>query len=139
MPRVDELVDAIGRRKGRYFTTLDLMKGYHQVKIEEQSKPKTAFTCHLGLYQYCRMPFRLMNAPATFQRLMNELFSGKVWEPVFVYLDDVLVVSVSLEEHLRDVGLVLDRLKEAGLRLKPSKYLSGRRLCTSDSQCHQRE
>ena len=121
MPRVDELVDAIGRRKGKYFTTLDLMKGYHQVKMEEQSKPKTAFTCHSGLYQYRRMPFGLMNAPATFQRLMNRLFSGKEWEPVFVYLDDILVVSASFEDHLRDVGLVLDRLKEAGLRLKPSK------------------
>jgi len=121
MPRVDELVDAIGRRKGKYFTTLDLMKGYHQVKMEEQSKPKTAFTCHLGLYQYRRMPFGLTNAPATFQRLMNKLFSGKEWEPVFVYLDDILVVSASFEDHLRDVGLVLDRLKEAGLHLKPSK------------------
>ena len=67
MPRVDELVDAIGRREGKYFTTVDLMKGYHQVKMEEQSKPKTAFTCHLGLYQYRRMPFGLTNAPATFR------------------------------------------------------------------------
>ena len=105
MPRVDELVDAIGRRKGKYFTTLDLMKGYHQVKMEEQSKLKTAFTCHLGLYQYCRMPFGLTNAPATFQRLMNKLFRGKEWESVFVYLDDILVVSASFEEeHLREVS-----------------------------------
>ena len=127
MPRVDELVDVIDRRKGKYFTTLDLMKGYHQVKMEEQSKPKTAFTCHLGLYQYRLMPFRLTNAPATFQRLMNKLFSGKEWDSVFVYLDDILVVSASFEDHLRDVGLVLDRLKEAGLCLKPSKCLFARK------------
>jgi len=71
IPRVDELVDPIVRRKGKYFTTLDLMKRYHQVKMEEQSKLKTAFTRHLGLYQYRRMPFALTNAPATFQRLMT--------------------------------------------------------------------
>ena len=117
MPRVDELVDAIGRRKGKYFTTLDLMKGYHQVKMDEQSKPKTAFTCHQGLYHYRRMPFGLTNAPATFQRLMNKLFSGKGWEQVFVYLDDILIVSASFE----------DRLMEAGLRLKPSKCLFARK------------
>ena len=104
IPRVDELVDAIGRRKGKYFSTMDLMKGYHQVKMENQSKRKTAFTCHLGLFQYRRMPFGLTNAPATFQRLMNKLFSGKEWESVFTYLDDILVVSATLEEHLRDVG-----------------------------------
>jgi len=127
MPRMDELADSIGRRKGKYFTTLDLMKGYHQVKMEEQSKPQTAFICHQGLYQYRRMPFGLTNAPATFQHLMNKLFSGKEWEPVFVYLDDILIVSASFEDHVRDVGLVLDRLMEAGLRLKPSKCLFPRK------------
>ena len=126
LPRVDELVDAIGRRQGKYFSTMDLMKGYHQVKMEDQSKHKTAFTCHLGLFQYRRMPFGLTNAPATFQRLMNKLFSGKEWESVFTYLDDILVVSATIEEHLRDVGCMLDRLREAGLRLKPTKCVFAR-------------
>ena len=121
MPRVDELVDTIGRRKGRYFSTLDMMKGYHQVKMDEQSKCKTAFTCHRELFQYRRMPFGLTNAPVTFQRLMDKLFAGQEWDSVFVYLDDILIVSNSMEDHLRDVGLVLDKLSEAGLRLKPSK------------------
>ena len=115
MPRVDELVDAIGHRKGRYFSTLDMMKGYHQVKMDEQSKCKTTFTCHRGLFQYRRMPFGLTNAPATFQRLMDKLFAGQEWDSVFVYLDDILIVSNSMEDHLRDVGLVLDKLSEAGL------------------------
>jgi len=120
-------VDTIDRRKGTYFTTLYLMKGYHQVKMEEQSKHKTAFTCHLGLYQYGHMLFGLTNALATFQRLMSKLFSGKEWESVFVYLDDILVVSASFEEHLREVGHVLDKLKDPGLCLKPSKYLFARK------------
>ena len=121
MPRVDELVDAIGRQKGKYFSTLDMMKGYHQVKMEEQSKQKTAFTCHLGLFQYRRMPFGLTNAPATFQRLMDRIFLGPEWDSVFVYLDDILIVSATFEDHLKEVGCVLDRLSEAGLHLKPSK------------------
>ena len=74
--------------------------------MEEQSKPKEAFTCHLGLYQYRRMPFGLTNLLVTFQRLITKLFSGKEWESVFVYLDDILVVSAPFKDHLRDVGLV---------------------------------
>jgi len=97
------------------------MKGYHQIRMDPDSKPKTAFTCHMGLYQYCRMPFGLTNAPATFQRLMNELFSGNTWNFVFVYLDDMLIVSKSFQEHLQHVGKVLTRLEEAGLGLKHSK------------------
>ena len=87
LPCVDELLDAIGNQKVMYFTTLDLMRGYHQVKMAEESKEKTAFVCHRGLYQYCRMPFGLTNAPATFQRLMDKLFNG--WNFVFIYLDDI--------------------------------------------------
>lgn len=94
-----------------------MMKGYHQVKMDERSKCKTAFTCHMGLFQYRRMPFGLTNAPATFQRLMDKLFSGQEWDSVFVYLDDILIVSASMEHHQRDVGHVLDKLNEAGLRL----------------------
>lgn len=63
------------------------------------------------------MPFGLTNAPAMFQRLMNKLFSGQEWDSVFVYLDDILFVSASMEHHQRDVGRVLDKLNEAGLHL----------------------
>ena len=63
LPRVDELLDAIGNQKVVYLTTLDLMRRYHQVKMAKESKEKTAFVCHHGLYQYCRMPFELTNTP----------------------------------------------------------------------------
>ena len=121
IPRIDNLIDTVGRQKGQWFTTLDLMKGYHQIRMDPDSKSKTAFTCHMGLYQYRRMPFGLINAPATFQRLMNQLFSGNIWNFVFVYLDDLLIVSRSFQEYLEHVEKVLTRLEEAGLRLKPSK------------------
>ena len=67
LPRIDELINMIGKSKPRIFTPLDLMKGYHQVRMAKDSKPKTAFTCHMGLFQYRRMLFGLTNAPATFQ------------------------------------------------------------------------
>ena len=67
------------------------------------------------------MSLGLTNAPATFQRLMNNLFCGNEWNFVFIYLDDILVVSATMEEHIAHVRKVLCRLDEAGLRLKPSK------------------
>ena len=136
IPRIDDLIDTVGRQKGQWFTTLDLMKGYHQIRMDPDSKSKTAFTCHMGLYQYQRMPFGLTNAPATFQHLMNQLFSGNIWNFVFVYLDDLLIVSRSFQEHLEHVEKVLTRLEEAGLRLKPiSVPLHKRRWSTWDTHC----
>ena len=111
----------IGHCRGKVFTTLDLMKGYHQIKLRSESKDKTAFTCHLGLFQYKRMPFGLTNTPATFQGLMNWLFSGTERNFVFVYLDDILTVSKSMEEHLKYMEQVLRCLEEIGLKLKLQK------------------
>ena len=108
IPRIDDLIDMVGRCRGQIFTTLDLMKGYHQINMSPESKDKTAFTCHLGLFQYKRMPFGLTNAPATFQRLINKLFSGAEWNFMFVYLDDILIVSKSFEEHLKHVEKVYE-------------------------------
>ena len=118
---MDKLVDMVGRQQPTVFSSLDLMRGYHQVRMEEDSKHKTVFTCHLGLYQYRGMPFRLTNAPATFHRLMSQLFSGQQWNYVFVYLDDILIASKSISEHMEHVQKVLQQLKEAGLQLKPGK------------------
>ena len=97
------------------------MKGYQQVQIEEKSKPKSAFTCHLGQYQYRQMLFGLSNAPPTFQQLMGKLFGGKDWDFISVYLNDILVASKSTEEHLEHLWKVAKRLREVGLHLKPEK------------------
>ena len=121
IPRIDDLIDTIGQQRGKFFTSLDLMKGYHQVKVSEQAKDKTAFVCHKGLFHYHRMPFGLTNAPATFQRLMNQLFEGEMWKFVHIYLDDILIISPNFQEHVTHVEQVLKHLSEAGLRLKPSK------------------
>ena len=121
IPRIDKIMDMVGCTKPKIFSSLDLMRGYHQVRMDEDSKHKTAFTCHLGLYQYHRMPFGLTYAPVTFQRLMSQLFSGKIWSFVFVYLDDLLIASENISTHVEHLKKVLKQLKEAGLHLKPSK------------------
>ena len=121
IPRIDDLIDSIGQQRGKFFTSLDLTKGYHQVKMADQAKEKTAFVCHRGLFHYRRMPFGLTNAPATFQRLMSQLFEGDKWRFVHIYLDDILIVSANFQEHVTHVGEVLKHLNEAGLRLKPTK------------------
>ena len=123
LPRVDELLDQLGRSK--YFSTLDLASGYWQVPVHPASREKTAFITHQGLYEFQVMPFGLKNAPAVFQRLMQRVLHGLNPEEgpdfVSVYLDDVLVFSETLEEHLRHLHSVMDRLAAAGLKLKPSK------------------
>ena len=123
LPRIDELLDQLGRSK--YFSTLDLAAGYWQVPVHSTSREKTAFITHQGLYEFQVMPFGLKNAPAVFQRLMQRVLHGLNPEEgpdfVSVYLDDVLVFSETLEEHLGHLRSVMGRLGAAGLKLKPSK------------------
>ena len=84
-------------------------------------KWKTAFRCHYGLYEYMIMPFELCSAPRTFQHYMNDTFQDFLDKFLIVYLDDLLIYSDSLAEHKHHVQMVLERLREAGLCLKPSK------------------
>ena len=118
MPRIDELLDRIGQAK--YITTMDLTRGYWQVPMAEQSQPKTAFTTPRGLYQFTVMPFGLCGAPATFQRLMDQLLHGLEGYAA-AYLDDIVVFSESWEEHRGHLLGVLEQLRKAGLTLKPHK------------------
>ena len=126
IPRIDELIDRVDACKAKVFSVLDLMKGYHQVKVRDEDKQKTTFVCHQGLYQYRRMPFGLTNAPVTFQRLIDKLFDKKNWPFVFTYLDDILIASKSIEEHFEHVTAVLTKLTEVGLRLRPGKCFFAR-------------
>ena len=119
LPRIEESWDAL--KGAKYFTTLDLAAGYHQVAMDEKDRAKTAFTTPFGLYEYERMPFGLCNAPATFQRLMQATMSDLIFQIMLVYLDDILVYGKTFSEHLARVDKVFCRLKEAGLKLKPSK------------------
>jgi hypothetical protein len=119
LPRIDMMLDAL--HGSQWFSTLDLVSGYWQVELEESAKEKTAFCTTEGLYQFKVMPFGLCNAPASFQRLMDLVLTGLQWSQCLVYLDDIVVLGRSFEEHVRNLDSVLQRLRESGLRLKPSK------------------
>ena len=101
---------------------LDLASGYWQVNVAEEHKEKTAFVIPGGeQLEFNRMLFGLANAVPTFQRLMQRILEGLTPQKCLVYLDDVLVVGSTFEQHLENLKDVLDALKTAGLKLKPSK------------------
>lgn len=120
IPNMDEILGKLG--KCNYFTTIDLAKGFHQIEIDHDSIAKTAFSTKNGHYEYLRMPFGLKNAPATFQRCMNNILRPLLNKHCLVYLDDIIVFSTSLDEHLNSLRLVFDKLAEANLKLQPDKY-----------------
>ena len=119
LPRIDDTLDLLGGAS--YFSTLDLASGYWQVEVDPLDREKTAFITPFGLHQFRVMPFGLSNAPATFQRLMEQVLAGLHWSTCLVYLDDIIVFSRTVADHLDQLRDVFTRLKNAGLTLKPSK------------------
>ena len=118
LPLIDELLCLLG--KAKYFTCIDLKSGYWQVEVAEKDKEKTAFTSHRGLFEYNVMPFGLTNAPGVFQRLMSTVLRDMNHFSL-AYLDDVIIFSSTLEEHLKHISMVFDCLKEHNLKMKISK------------------
>ena len=116
---MDDILDTLGGSK--WFSTLDLKSGYWQVEVDSSSREKTAFTTSEGLYEFKVMPFGLCNAPATFQRLMNRVLCDVNWVECLVYIDDTVVIGRTFEQHLSNLGTVLSRLRQAGLKLQPAK------------------
>ena len=119
LPRIDDTLDALSGSK--WFSTLDLKSGYHQVALAEADKPKTAFSAGNGLWQWRVMPFGLCNAPATFERLMESVLAGMHWRTLLVYLDDVIVFGNTFEEELQRLEEVFHRMRSANLKLNPRK------------------
>lgn len=105
----------------RVFAKLDLRNAYHLVRIREGDEWKTAFNTPVGHYEHLVMPFGLTNAPAVFQTLVNDVFRDMLNRYVLVYLDDILIFSRSMEEHIRHVKVVLPRLLENSLFVKAEK------------------
>ncbi|KAF4074727.1 hypothetical protein AMELA_G00242570, partial [Ameiurus melas] len=118
LPRVDDLVERLGR--ARIISTLDLTKGYWQVALAANARPKTAFSTSTGHWQYRVLPFGLHGAPATFQRLMDIVLRPHR-SFAAAYLDDVVIHSSTWSDHLFHLGEVLKGLREAGLTANPKK------------------
>ena len=119
LPRIDDFLDRLGGAK--VFSSLDLKSGYWQVPMSSDSRRKTAFITPDGLYECKRLPFCLCYAPATFQRMMDEVLSGLKWTMCLVYLDDVVIYGSTFEEHYERLEAVLTALDRAGLSLNPEK------------------
>ena len=117
IPDQEEIFTALA--KDNYFSKLDLTKGYWQIPLAEEAKPLTAFVTHNGLYQFRTMPFGLINAPATFSRVMRNLLRGI--DGVHNFIDDILIHTTSWEKHLEVLKELLSRLRKANMKAKPSK------------------
>ena len=116
---IKEIFDQLGGAE--VFSTLDLKSGYWQIPVAPNDREKTAFVCHLGLYEYNRLPFGLANAPAQFQRVMNYVLADMIGSYVLVYLDDIIIFSSDVEEHASHVDNVLKRLQRYNMTLKAEK------------------
>jgi len=119
LSRIDESLDALTGSK--YFSTLDLLSGYWQVPLSSDAQEKAAFITRDGLWKRKVLPFGLTSAPATFQRPMEQVLSGLHWKTLLVYVDDVIMISPDFPTHVSRLREVFERLRSAGLKLKPSK------------------
>lgn len=119
LPRIDDTLDSL--QEAKFISTLDLRSGYWQVEMDKKSREKTAFVTHKGLFEFNVMPFGLMNAPATFQRLMDIVLAGVKWQCCLVYIDDVVIFSPTFEQHVIDLRKVFEALRSANLTAKLPK------------------
>jgi hypothetical protein len=123
MLRADYVFSAMGGK--RFFSTLDCLKGYHQLELDEKDRWKSAFITHRGLYQFKRLPFGLKNAPAIYQRFMDQLLGSLRWTAALVYIDDVIVYSETWPEHVAHLRQLLEAAAKCGLTFSLPKCRFG--------------
>ena len=121
LPLVDDCLDTLSGNV--WFTKLDANSAYWQVSINPEDRKKTAFHTKYGLYQHVKMGFGLCNAPATFSRVMNLVLRGLTWKTALAFLDDILIMGKSFDDHLFNIGEALSRFQQYGLKLKPKKCI----------------
>ncbi|GBG92781.1 hypothetical protein CBR_g57131 [Chara braunii] len=124
LPRIDDLLDRV--QGCRYFSKIDLKSGYHQIAIRPEDQHKTAFQTRYGLYEFVVMPFGLCNAPGTFQHAMNRIFHDYLDKFAVVYLDDILIFSKTVEEHVAHLDKVLSLLRHHQFKINGEKCEFGR-------------
>ena len=119
LPRIDDTLDLLSGSS--YFSTLDLAQAFWQIELAPEDREKTAFITGEGLYEFRRMPFGLVNAPATMQRLINSVLKSERWKICLTYLDDIIVFSKTFSEQVERLETVLKALQKANLQLQKTK------------------
>ena len=119
LPSIDQLIDATAGHLMLSF--MDAFSGYNQIKLSPEDREKTSFITHRGVYCYKVMPFGLINAGATYQRMMNKIFSGQLGRNMEVYVDDMIVKSMATETHLQDLKECFETLRTHNMKLNPDK------------------
>lgn len=119
VPRIDQIIDQFSNK--RIFSIIDLRDGFWQVPLAAEDQEKTAFSTHIGKFHYLRMPFGLKTAPASFQRMIEMVLSGAKGVCTKVYLDDIIIASSSVDQHLHDLSIIFKLLEQAGLVLSTEK------------------
>ena len=121
LPLIDDCLETLAGNV--WFSKLDANSAYHQVLVSPEDRKKTAFLTRYGLFEHVRMGFGLTNSPATFSRVVSLVLRGLMWKTVLAFLDDILVMGKSFEEHLQNLEETLKRFRQYGLKLKPRKCI----------------
>lgn len=119
IPRIDDIFDQLGN--AYYFSVMDLASGFHQIELDEESRPYTAFSTPLGQFQFTRVPFGLNLAPNSFSRMMARAFLVIIPKRAFLYIDDVCAHGSSEEEHFENLQIIFEICRKGGLSLNPNK------------------
>lgn len=119
LPVIDELLDKLVGAK--WFTTLDMASGYHQILMKIMDRYKTTFQTQHGHYEYLVMPYGVTGGPATFQHEMNTILAPCLRKFVVIFIDDILIYSRSWEEHLQYIRVVFEILQQHQFKVKLSK------------------
>ena len=123
IPAVRNVLEHLAGSK--YFSVMDLKKGFWQIRITENSRSLTAFSCRGRLYEYKRLPQGMSISPGAFQSVMMEIFGDQVFKGIMVFVDDLLVYSKTKDEHIRLLSIAFNKLKLSGMKLSPEKSAFG--------------
>jgi Reverse transcriptase (RNA-dependent DNA polymerase) len=123
LPKIDQLVDSTSSHA--FLSFMDTFSGYNQIKMCEEDEDKTVFITNLGLYCYKVMPFGLRNAGATFQTMVNRVFEKQIGRNMEAYVDDILVKSMTEDNHLADLEEAFETMNKVNMKMNPRKSYFG--------------
>ena len=118
LPIIDDIIDSMGEAQPTIFSTVDCLSGYLQIPLSPESKEKTAFVTHNGVYQYNHMSFRLKNPPFSYQRLLTCILKSALHKFCHCFIDDVTIFNRTFDEHLEHLAEVFKRFRDANIKLK---------------------